>query len=503
MKFTKLLSIIPIILLTISIMSFTPTSVFAGSIDSPLKQFAMGTASEDVMCKGDLQLMIRSSGDPACIKPESTTRLVDAGWGTIVESMKKMDRHQDQDMMMKQDQSRDQEMKQAHEMKQIGEIDVSMSPPIEGSEDAPITIIEFGDFQCPKCDQWFQNEKPTIVQDYIDTGKVNLYFVDFPFLGEDSISAANASYCADDQGKYWEYHSTLYNNQGGINEGWASSAALKAFAIPVGLNQNEFGDCLESAKHADRISYNKQVGLDHNIEGTPVFFIVDVDGNSKRIDGLQPAATFAVTIDFMLGDDGATDMSTTETTMSDESVITSIGGIDVSMAAPLEGSPDAPFTIIEFGDFQCPKCDQWFQNEKPDIINNLILTNTTKLYFVDFPFLGEDSISAANASYCADDQGKYWEYHSHLYNNQGGIEEGWASVENLKGFAIKLGLDTTAFNECLDSEKYHDKITHNKQVGISHGVEGTPAFFIVSPDGMVVERIDGPQSASTFMDIIG
>ena len=418
--------------------------------------------------------------------------------------MKKMttddDKHQDRDMMMKQEQARDQEMKHKQEMKQTGEIDVSMSPPIEGSEDAPITIIEFGDFQCPKCDQWFQNEKPTITQDYIDTGKANLYFIDFPFLGDDSVTAANASYCADEQGKYWEYHSTLYNNQGGINEGWASPAALKAFAITVGLNQNEFVDCLETAKHADRVSYNKQVGLDHNVEGTPVFVIMDSNGNHKRIDGPQPASIFAETIDSML-DEGTTGMSDA-TTMSDESVLTSIGGIDISMAAPIEGSPDAPYTIIEFGDFQCPKCDQWFQNEKPDIVNDLILTDTAKLYFLDFTFLGDDSISAANASYCADEQGKYWEYHSHLYNNQGGIEEGWASVDNLKGFAAELGLDTVAFDECLDSQKYNDKIAHNKQVGESQGVEGTPTFFVVSPDGMI-ERIDGPQPASTFMDIVG
>ena len=76
-------------------------------------------------------------------------------------------------------------------------------------------------------------------------------------------------------------------------------------------------------------------------------------------------------------------------------------------------------------------------------------------------------------------------------------------MENLKGFAAELGLDTMAFNECLDSEKYNDKVAHNKQVGISQEVEGTPTFFIVSPDGMMIERIDGPQPASTFLDIMG
>ena len=184
----------------------------------------------------------------------------------------------------------------------VGNVDVTMSPPIEGSEDASVTIIEFGDFQCPKCDQWFQNEKPAIEADYIDTGKAKLYFVDFPFLGEDSDAAANASYCANDQGKYWEYHSHLYNNQGGINEGWASSDKLKQFAVDIGLDTDKFNSCLDSNKHADRVSYNKQVGTDQGVEGTPVFVIIGSDGATERIKGPQSSAIFAEVIDGMLGE---------------------------------------------------------------------------------------------------------------------------------------------------------------------------------------------------------
>jgi protein-disulfide isomerase/plastocyanin len=194
------------------------------------------------------------------------------------------------------------EEKMEMEKMMIGEVDVTMSPPIEGSDDATITIIEFGDYQCPKCDQWFQNEKPTIKSDYIDTGKANLYFVDFPFLGEDSDSAANASYCADDQGKFWEYHTTLYNNQGGINEGWANTDELKQFAVDVGLDADEFNGCVDSNKHADRVAYNKEVGTSHRVEGTPVFVIVDSEGNSERIEGPQSSAIFAEVIDAMLGE---------------------------------------------------------------------------------------------------------------------------------------------------------------------------------------------------------
>lgn len=189
-------------------------------------------------------------------------------------------------------------------------------------------------------------------------------------------------------------------------------------------------------------------------------------------------------------------------TMTDAGTsVVSIGGIDVSMAAPVLGSENAPVTIIEFGDFQCPKCYQWFLNEKPTIKSNYIETGKVKLYFMDFTFLGPDSESAAQASYCADDQGKYWVFHETLYNNQKGVQDGWANMDSLKQFAANLGLDTNEFNTCLDSAKYARQVLHNRDVGSSHGVEGTPTFFIVGPDGNAA-KIVGPQPAFVFVKII-
>ena len=391
----------------------------------------------------------------------------------------------------------------------VGDVDVTMSPPIEGSEDATVSIIEFGDYQCPKCDQWFQNEKPTITENYIDTGKANLYFVDFAFLGEQSDAAANASYCANDQGMYWEYHSTLYNNQGGINEGWVNSDSLKQFAADLGLDTTAFNECVDSNNHADRISYNKQVGSAHGVEGTPVFIIIGADGSMERIDGPQSSAIFADVIDAMLGEPMKEAMAEEEmmkdTMMEEKEMMEmksmSIGNIDVTMSPPSEGSDDATVTIIEFGDYQCPKCDQWFQNEKPTITSDYIDTGKANLYFVDFSFLGDDSNSAAEATYCAEEQGMYWEYHANLYNNQGDINGGWATTDNLKQFAADLGLDIMKFNSCLDSGKYSDRVSHNTSVGASNDVEGTPVFFIVASDG-TTERIDGPQSSAIFAEVI-
>jgi protein-disulfide isomerase len=179
----------------------------------------------------------------------------------------------------------------------------------------------------------------------------------------------------------------------------------------------------------------------------------------------------------------------------------SIGGVDISMASPIEGSLNAPVTIIEFGDYQCPHCDAWFKNEEPSIQSSYIDTGKAKLYFVDIPYLGPDSDLAAQATYCAADQGKYWQYHDILYANQGGVQSGWASSSPLKQFASTLGLDTATFNTCLDSGKYTDRVSHNKDVAISAGVQGTPTFFIVGPNG-TVNKIEGGQPASVFSTVI-
>ena len=88
------------------------------------------------------------------------------------------------------------------------------SPPL-GWEIAPITIVEFGVYQCEACYAWFHNTRDTLIDNYIETGEAKLIFVDLPFLGRDSPAAAQASYCAEDQGKYWKYHEMLYTFQDG------------------------------------------------------------------------------------------------------------------------------------------------------------------------------------------------------------------------------------------------------------------------------------------------
>ena len=182
-----------------------------------------------------------------------------------------------------------------------GSISTAMGSPILGDPLAPITIVEFGDYQCHQCYNWFHDTKPMITRDYIETGKANLVFVDFAFLGKDSPKAAQATYCADDQNMYWEYHNSLYNSQESkIDSGWANSERLKAFAFNLNLDMELFNECLDSEKYSKRVQYNSQQARDNGVRGTPGFFIVGSDYDQQQIGGAQPFSVFQRILDSMI-----------------------------------------------------------------------------------------------------------------------------------------------------------------------------------------------------------
>jgi len=181
-----------------------------------------------------------------------------------------------------------------------GIISTAMGSPILGNPSAPVTIVEFGDYQCHQCYNWFHNTKPAIVSTYIETGKANLVFVDLAFLGRDSPKAAQASYCAEDQEMYWQYHDILYNSQEPkIDGGWANTERLKAFAFSLGLDMELFESCLDSGKYSKRVQYNIQQARDHGVRGTPGFFIVGPDGQ-EQLGGAQPFSVFKQVLDSMI-----------------------------------------------------------------------------------------------------------------------------------------------------------------------------------------------------------
>jgi protein-disulfide isomerase len=177
-------------------------------------------------------------------------------------------------------------------IQKIGTFDISKAGSVEGYDDAAFTIIMFSDYQCEKCALWFQHEKNLLTEELIDSGKARFYHLDFPFLGEDSFLASEASHCANDQNRYADYQKILYEKQNGINNGWASHDSLVGYAEDLGLDIKQFDSCLLWDKHKLQVQHNKEVGSFHGVVGTPVFFIINSDDTTKKITGPQPPMIF-------------------------------------------------------------------------------------------------------------------------------------------------------------------------------------------------------------------
>ncbi len=180
--------------------------------------------------------------------------------------------------------------------KEINEVQLSLfttnASPILGSKDAPITLVEFGDYQCFYCNRYFHTTKPDIMKNYVETGKVKVIFKDFTIIGQDSINAAHAVHCAQEEGKFWEYHDVLYNNWSGENNGWAAPEHLLEFAIQIGLDKESFNTCMSEARYKSIVqeSYNDAQTL--GLTGTPGFFIIGPDDSVTKISGAQPYEVF-------------------------------------------------------------------------------------------------------------------------------------------------------------------------------------------------------------------
>ena len=162
---------------------------------------------------------------------------------------------------------------------------------ILGNPDAKITIVEFGDYQCTFCYKFHDETMKKIDQAYIKAENVNFVYRDFPLNGPQSILASEASYCAQKQNKFWEYHNTLYDNWGGENTGWITKNVLIGFANDIKLDLDSFSQCLENSEFKQKVLDNEQFAREIGIDATPSFLIFN-DSELYRIIGAQPFDKF-------------------------------------------------------------------------------------------------------------------------------------------------------------------------------------------------------------------
>jgi len=168
--------------------------------------------------------------------------------------------------------------------------------PVKGDPNAPITIIEFSDFQCPFCKKFHVNTLPLLEKNYIDTGKVKFVYRDFPIqsIHPNAVSAALASECADDQNLFWQYHDSVFENQRNWERLPVSSAinAFKQYASELGIDMDEFNQCLDTAKHVTEVNGDLQDGRSYGVTGTPGFFVGNDELGYVKIIGAQPYSVF-------------------------------------------------------------------------------------------------------------------------------------------------------------------------------------------------------------------
>jgi protein-disulfide isomerase len=169
-------------------------------------------------------------------------------------------------------------------------------PHVLGDARATVTIIEFGDYQCPSCRLFWKEVEPRLRKEYIDTGKVKLVFTDFPIvqLHPEAVLAAMAVDCAGDQKKYWPFHDKVFREQDYRGEDVIRfrAADLKKWAKDIGLEVVPFNECLDSARHKDEVAKDKAAGDSLGVRGTPTFLI-----NRHVVAGPQPYLVFKRVID--------------------------------------------------------------------------------------------------------------------------------------------------------------------------------------------------------------
>jgi protein-disulfide isomerase len=345
-----------------------------------------------------------------------------------------------------------------------------------GDPGAPVTIVEFTDYQCPYCSRHSLQTLPSIVSELVETGRVYYILKDLPLdqLHPNARAAAEAARCAGDQDAYWAMHDQLFSSQSEWAEkGEATGELFVAFARDLGLDEAQMADCLESGRFKDAVEANVAEARALGVASTPMFFI---DG--YPLDGARPFQHFQLAVQYaeegILGDLYAP----RDAQGQQPEAVQAPANIEVGDAFAI-GDPDAPITIIEFTDFQCPYCSRHFQQTYPQIVNEYVETGVVRYVFKDFPLsnIHSQAAKAAEAARCAGEQDAFLQMHDLLFQHQSQWS-GQTPTTLFAGYAEDLGLDSGAFEECLSSGKYGDAINADLNEGVQHGVTGTPAFFI-------------------------
>ncbi len=354
-------------------------------------------------------------------------------------------------------------------------VDISGAPSL-GTENAPVTIVEFTDFECPFCSKANKTVHELMEK---NPGKIRLVFKHNPLPfhkhAEDAHRAAEAAAL---QGKFWEMYDLLFENQKAL-----SVSDIEKYAEKAGLNMDKFKADMAGNITRDRVVADFKQGASVNVQGTPHFFM-----NGTPISGALPLEAFQNYLDKELAiadkyiKQGIAPDALYKTIIAGEAnkpaekilrkKLPEAAKIALEQGKSYAKGPDnAPVTIYQFSEFECPFCSR----VEPTIAEiEKIYGDKVRIVFKNFPLpFHKNAQLASEASLAAGEQGKYWEMHDILFKNQKHLTR-----PDLEVYAKDLGLDMAKFAEALDNHKFATQVELEHQEGQNAGITGTPSFVI-------------------------
>ncbi|MFA5625853.1 MAG: thioredoxin domain-containing protein [Bradymonadales bacterium] len=353
-------------------------------------------------------------------------------------------------------------------------VDLANSP-VLGDANAPVTLIEFTDYECPFCARANNTIKELVEK---NPGKVKVVFKHNPLNFHKKAKLAHkAAQAAAFQGKFWEYNDLVFANRGDL-----SREKLIAHAKELGLDEAKFVADMDSEETTKLVDADLAEGAKASVRGTPHFFL-----NGTRFSGAQPLPAFQAALDKEIAfaeeliKKGISADKIYEEAAKAEPVAApkpaaapelDTVAIPINVdGAPFKGAADAPVVIVQYSEFQCPFCSR-VEPTLEQLLKDY--DGKIKIAFKHLPLpFHNNAKGAAEASMAANAQGKFWEMHKLLFENQDKLDR-----ENLNAFAEQIGLDMKKFAEDMDNNAFAAIVEANAEEAGKAGISGTPSFII-------------------------
>ena len=385
-----------------------------------------------------------------------------------------------------------------------------------GKADAKVTVVEISDFECPFCSRGAKSIEQ-VKQNYKDD--VRVMFVNLPLsFHKNAKPAAIAAYAAHRQGKFWPMHDKLFANARGL-----TAENFAKWAGEMGLDAVRFQADLKDPVLARQVDQDTAIANGLGVRGTPGFFV-----NGVNISGAQPFDNFKKVIDEQLtkandqlgkgvapSDLHATMWKLNNAALAGNAIKWLINGENPPVGAapppkaaaekpaedktvwkvelhgkePVQGPADAPVTVVEFTDFECPFCGR----VRPALKEiEKAYGDKVRLVFKNQPLpFHKNAFAAAEAALCGHEQGKFWEMEEQLFNNNRNL-----TGPELEGHAKSVGLDVAKFKKCMSAHTFKEHVLKDQEMADRITATGTPAFFING------RKISGAQPFSAFKTLI-